>query len=537
MTYSVSSANKVQLRRDTATKWAAANPKLLSGEIGFETDSRKFKIGDGTTPWNSLAYSPVVDAGSLPTLGVDTTGNYVAGVSAGTGITVTHTPSEGSTATVALNATLDNLSNVNVPSPTNGHFLKYVSSASEWQSASVPTINNLNDIGDVTITSVTNGQILKWNGTQWINDTPAAGGSPVSYTAVADGLVVRYVAAADVANYAGQYNNGGGYALGQIVSTGVNSPYGNSGELFIRISNPNNPGYPPSTASWGTYSHLTSPVAGSLAVFGVDENAIQARVAEITDVEIGYLNGVTSAIQTQIDDKAPLASPTFTGTLTANDVTVSGNLTVSGTTTSINTETLTVDDNIIVLNNNVTASPTEDAGIEVERGTSANVAIRWNETSDVWEITNDGTTYSDIATTSSVGITTDAITVDNLYDVNFTASPTDGQFLKYVSASTSWIASSVTSINDIGDVTITSPAVGQLIQWDGTAWINVTPQSDATNTTVDAVGDLLIGSANDTLARLGIGTNKFVLTSNGTTATWAQAPWDDENNIIATQVF
>ena len=99
MTYSVSSANKVQLRRDTATKWAAANPKLLSGEIGFETDSRKFKIGDGTTPWNELAYSPVNSGSSLSTLGVDTTGNYVADVSAGTGITVTHIPSEGSTAT------------------------------------------------------------------------------------------------------------------------------------------------------------------------------------------------------------------------------------------------------------------------------------------------------------------------------------------------------------------------------------------------------------------------------------------------------
>lgn len=48
---------KVQLRRGTAAQWTAANPVLLAGEQGLETDTRKVKIGDGTTAWNSLAYS------------------------------------------------------------------------------------------------------------------------------------------------------------------------------------------------------------------------------------------------------------------------------------------------------------------------------------------------------------------------------------------------------------------------------------------------------------------------------------------------
>lgn len=82
--------------------------------------------------------------------------------------------------------------------------------------------------------------------------------------------------------------------------------------------------------------------------------------------------------------------------VTFNDVTVSGNLTVSGTSTTINTETVTVNDNIIVLNNNVTGSPTENAGIEIERGSSTNVVIRWNETTDKWQFSNDGTTYKNI---------------------------------------------------------------------------------------------------------------------------------------------
>lgn len=83
-----------------------------------------------------------------------------------------------------------------------------------------------------------------------------------------------------------------------------------------------------------------------------------------------------------------------------NDTTVviRGNLTVAGTTTTVNTETLTINDNIIVLNKNSADTPTENAGIEVERGTAANVLIRYNETNDRWEFTNDGSTYQDIPT-------------------------------------------------------------------------------------------------------------------------------------------
>ena len=69
-----------------------------------------------------------------------------------------------------------------------------------------------------------------------------------------------------------------------------------------------------------------------------------------------------------------------------NNLTVTGNLTVSGSTTTVSTETLTVDDNIIVLNNNVTGSPTENGGIEIERGTATNKTLIWNETDDKWTI-------------------------------------------------------------------------------------------------------------------------------------------------------
>jgi len=49
-------ANIIQLRRDTAANWTSSNPTLAQGEMGIETDTNKWKIGDGTTTWTSLTY-------------------------------------------------------------------------------------------------------------------------------------------------------------------------------------------------------------------------------------------------------------------------------------------------------------------------------------------------------------------------------------------------------------------------------------------------------------------------------------------------
>ena len=56
-------AVKIQLRRDTAAAWTSANPTLAQGELGLETDTAYYKIGDGATAWNSLAYGSI--AGTL----------------------------------------------------------------------------------------------------------------------------------------------------------------------------------------------------------------------------------------------------------------------------------------------------------------------------------------------------------------------------------------------------------------------------------------------------------------------------------------
>jgi hypothetical protein len=78
-----------------------------------------------------------------------------------------------------------------------------------------------------------------------------------------------------------------------------------------------------------------------------------------------------------------------TSDVTFNDVTVNGDLTVSGTTTTVNTETINLADNQIVLNSNYSGStPTENAGIEVNRGggTAPNKTLVWDETADKWTV-------------------------------------------------------------------------------------------------------------------------------------------------------
>lgn len=159
-TFTGSVTGNVTGNASTATTLANARTIEISGDVA---GSASF---DGS---QNINISAVIQSNSVA-LGTDTTGNYMIDVSAGTGINVSHTQSEGSTATVSLNATLDNLSNVNAATPSDGQFLKYVSASSEWQPANIPTINNLDDVGDVTITSAASGDFLKWNGSAWVND-------------------------------------------------------------------------------------------------------------------------------------------------------------------------------------------------------------------------------------------------------------------------------------------------------------------------------------------------------------------------------
>ena len=93
--------SRLQNRRDTAANWTANNPTLAAGELGLETDTAKFKMGNGSTAWNSLSYA--YTAGAQGTTG--TTGSQgTTGIQGTTGLQGT-TGAQGTTGTQGITGT------------------------------------------------------------------------------------------------------------------------------------------------------------------------------------------------------------------------------------------------------------------------------------------------------------------------------------------------------------------------------------------------------------------------------------------------
>ena len=151
----------------------------------------------------------------------------------------------------------------------------------------------------------------------------------------------------------------------------------------------------------------TGALTGATVISDLDFNVTTDTLGHVTDANaavstrtltlanLGY-TGATDANNYSFskgDLKTAAATLDSTDTIYFGDadddttVVIRGTLQVDGTTTTVNSETLTVNDNKIVLNSNSANTPTEDAGIEVERGNSDNVELRWNEGHDDWEFT------------------------------------------------------------------------------------------------------------------------------------------------------
>jgi hypothetical protein len=138
---------------------------------------------------------------------------------------------------------------------------------------------------------------------------------------------------------------------------------------------------------------------------GAPSSGSDAATKTYVDTAIGNIS--TSSI-TQGNTNVTVAD-TGTGTVTVSvdgstaltvdstGVTVAGNFTVSGTQTVVNSNTISLADNIITLNSDATGAPTQNAGVEVERGDEANVQLRWNEGSTKWTFTNNGAVYYPMA--------------------------------------------------------------------------------------------------------------------------------------------
>ena len=219
-----------------------------------------------------------------------------------------------------------------------------------------------------------------------------------------------------------------------------------------------------------------------------------------------------------------------------NNLVVTGNLTVSGSTTTVNTETINLADNTIVLNSNATGSATENGGIEIERGDDTNKTLLWNETSDKWtvgsetfvagtfegaltgdvtgNVTGDVTGNADTATALATARTIGGVSFDGTANIDLPGVNTTGN------QDTSGNAATATALETARTI------AGQ--SFDGTANITIA-STDLSNTSNITLNDATQTLTNKTLTSPVIATisNTGTLTlptSTGTVALVSDIP-------------
>ena len=216
----------------------------------------------------------------------------------------------------------------------------------------------------------------------------------------------------------------------------------------------------------------------------------------------------------------------------AGDLNISGNLTVSGDTVQLNVATLNVEDNQILLNSNVdgTTQASLNALITVNRGADNDVEMRWNETSNRWEITNDGVNYYNIpvtgeyATTDTDTVTRVRATTTGSYidgDITLVAQGSasvvqSGNTITLTASDTDTVTSVGTSGNQVtGTVTLQGSGSTTVSQSGNTITISSTDTDTNTITRVRGSNSGIYQTGDITI----VGQGSALVTQNGTTIT------------------
>ena len=387
-------ATRMQQRRGTALQWTSTNngdgPILNAGEIGFESDTGKFKIGDGVNHWIDLDY--FLDESDIDSI----TGDYVLSSTLGQAngvatldgsgkLTASQVPNIDELAQDAVDGALVAGTGLNKTYNDNANTITLdidstVTTNSGSQTLTNKTIDTANnnitvvtaDISDITATA------SELNILDGVTATTAEINYIVGVTSAIQTQIDTKASSTDLSNHSSDTTSVHGIAdTSKIVLTDsasttldgnlvVDGDFTVNGTNFaasatsitiednmvqLAHQNPANTvdlgivvAYNDGTAkhagivrdvssdSWKLFKGVTTEPAttvdftqGSLddlQVAGLTASSI--TVGDVSNTEFGYLNGVTSAIQTQLDSKAPTSSPTFTGTVSGITATMVG---------------------------------------------------------------------------------------------------------------------------------------------------------------------------------------------------------------------
>lgn len=335
-------ATRMQQRRGTASQWTTANPILNAGEIGWESDTNKFKIGDGTNHWADLDYFADINSTVNPSFGTSIIFEGATADSYETTLQVTDPTDDriitfpDATGTVALTSDIAELSQdaIDAALTAGTGITKTYNDAANTLTIAVDTATIQARVADVSDTEIgyLNGVT---SGIQTQLDAKSTDSKTETFT-------------------------------NKSISLTTNTLTGTTAEFNSALSDSNFV----TTGDTGTVTS-TMILDGTIVDGDVSASAAiaQSKIADLT---------------TDLAAKASLSGATFTGAVSGTDLTLSGNLTVNGTTTNINSTNLVVEDKNIVLGD--TAEPadaTADGGGITLKGTT-DKTFNWVDATDSW---------------------------------------------------------------------------------------------------------------------------------------------------------
>lgn len=417
----------------TSAGWTTPRKITLSGDLEGNV------IIDGGS---NVTLTANVIANAV-TLGTDTTGDYVANLTAGTGITINSGSGEQSQPIISVTNNTYDAYGAAAAAESNAATDASTKAATAYTNATIYVNNQLSSfsvdsLSDVTVnTSITNSY-LKYNGSAWVNDQIDLASDTV-----------------------------GNYVQSLVAGTGINI-INNSGEAATPTIS--------ASLSLNDLTDVSVPLPGNAQVLFYDGNA-NSWVAKST-AELDIPSGV--AYTENIGDGTSTEFLITHGFDSLNPVVVVLKKNVSDKYESINVlwevfsntqvkiyfETPPLVDEVKV---NVFADVTSASIVITSLSQIPEVSI--SPSSSGKFLYKDGSYWVD-----------KAIYLNDLADVDGTNSVVANQFLKYNGSS--WVGTSINEvidITDIQDVTITSAQNGEILQYNGSAWVNSTfPTSEPT---------------------------------------------------------
>lgn len=381
----------MQQRRGTAAQWISTNsgngPILAAGEIGYESDTNKFKIGDGTNHWLSLDYFMDADSTVNPQFGSNIKFEGATANAFETTLAVVDPTADrtitlpDATGTVALmsditdligtaGAALNTLGELSDALDDNASYASTITAAlatklsksdgGTMQAAIAMGSNKITNLGTPTVES--DASTKGYVDTTISSYLPLAGGTLTGSLTFEGTTADEYETTLSVTDPTADRTIMLPNATGTIITTGnINDLIFNTNIIFegatendfetsLTITDPTADRtitFQDASGTVALAADIETHRTDTTEVHGISDTSdivlksgaqtlggaktftgdvvlpVNTSIGTVTSTEIGYVDGVTSAIQTQLDAKAPLASPTFTGTVTLPANTIS----------------------------------------------------------------------------------------------------------------------------------------------------------------------------------------------------------------------